>query len=231
MIEIYAVKTKDGIKYNKLNDFISYLSIKKQKRISTYCNYRENNRVIIADLLVRLIICNKLKLKNKELDINTSPYGKPYLKNSESLHYNVSHSGEWVVCAFDSLPIGIDIELIRPIKQYEIVKRFFTSEEYKGLLNREEKDRLSYFYELWTLKESYVKAVGKGLSLKLNSFSINNSPEDYLKISGTDYEELYLKQYNIDSKYKLAVCASTLDFPKNVIIKELDDLFEGISQY
>lgn len=62
-------------------------------------------------------------------------------------------------------------EKIIPI-DLRIGKRFFINKEYEYIMNKNLISRLEYFYEIWTLKESYIKAVGMGLSISLNSFNI-----------------------------------------------------------
>ena len=93
--------------------------------------------------------------------------GKPYLKDWPGVQFNLSHSGGWGVCAVSAAPVGVDVELCRPLKQ-EVAKRFFTATE-QGFLARRPPEE---FFRLWTRKESFTKALGKGLTLPLDSFSV-----------------------------------------------------------
>ena len=96
--------------------------------------------------------------------------GKPYLEEHPDIHFSLSHSGNWAVCAVSCDPVGVDVEL--PRCTLDIGKRFFRPEELEGLdalphlLCRDQLNRL------WTAKESFVKALGGGLTIALNSFSI-----------------------------------------------------------
>lgn len=207
MMEIYAVKIDEYLSRDDYMKGLRYLPAYRQERIKRYINYEDAQRALISDLLIRYIISCKLKIENQDIIILRNEFGKPYLKNSDSFQFNISHSGCWVVCAVDNYPIGVDIEKIQPI-DLEIAKRYFSKEEYSDLLEKPVKSRLSYFYELWTLKESYIKADGRGLSIPLYSFTFKVFDDSILFISQPRKEEYFFSQYDIDSNYKMAVCLS-----------------------
>jgi len=135
--------------------------------------------------------------------------------------YNLSHSGNYALCSLDTeaaaeRKIGCDIE--RPGKyQDEIARRFFTDAEYAHILSGEdEAARGEYFYRLWVLKESYVKARRVGLSLGLDNFEIGFSKVDkpYMQKDSTGNKEPY---YFLEYAYrpeagKIAVCSNSPDF-------------------
>ncbi len=124
--------------------------------------------------------------------------GKPFIKEFP-FFFNLSHSKNIAVCAVSESEIGVDIQFMNKAS-FNIAKRFFCYKDFRYILKCETPhDR---FYEYWTLKESYIKAVGKGLSLPLNSFLIefdNGIPT----IKNSLYS-FYLTE--IEEVYKLAVC-------------------------
>lgn len=132
---------------------------------------QDSLRCLFGALLSRYAICKISNYKNDELKFDVNSYNKPFIIKPNNLCFNISHSGKWVVCAVSNNPVGIDVEYIKSI-DFDIAKTFFTKEEYINLMNQDIKTK-KYFYLMWTLKESYVKADGRGLSLPLNSFSIN----------------------------------------------------------
>ena len=120
-----------------------------------------------ASLLGKILLLEGLKkygyppdcLKN----LSYSPYNRPFL--DDSIDFNISHSGEYVVCAINNEGrVGIDIERMRPLDFSEF-RNYMTSEEWNMM--HESPDQLEYFYELWTVKESVIKGEGKGLSIPL----------------------------------------------------------------
>ena len=138
-------------------------------------------------------------------------------------HFNISHSGDWVVLATGPSPLGIDVERIKDI-DLDIAKRFFSGREYDDLMLKPDEERFSYFFNLWTLKESYIKAVGKGLSLPLDSFSMVME-DNRITIKTESDDNRFFRQYPVAAGYKLSICASGDSFPGEIIHKTPDDLY------
>ncbi|WP_179862535.1 4'-phosphopantetheinyl transferase family protein [Bacillus wiedmannii] len=221
-MEIYAVKINKGIDKQLLYNSLLFLSENRLSNIYKLKNEADIHRSIIAELLVRYLLSEKLGLKNYEIDFQKNEFGKPHISDLVNFEFNLSHSGEWVVCALSSKKVGIDIEAIRPI-DLDIARRFFSQDEYQDLLRKKPFQRNSYFFQLWTLKESYIKAVGKGLSIPLNSFSI--CTDDNMQISlYTDKKSDNLGwnfwTYDIENKYKLSICALENNFSAPRLISE-----------
>lgn len=226
MIDIIAVKKDYILQEKQLYNVLTYLPIEKQNKIRKFRKIEDVQKAIISDLLVRTNIIKKLGLKNENILLKKNHFGKPFLKDFDNFHFNVSHSDEWIVCAFNDSSIGIDVEKIKQI-DYKIAERFFSKQEYEALLDRESSQRLMFFYDLWTLKESYIKAIGIGLSIPLNSFSFIFSENGHIKVTTeNDYGDYYFKQYNIDENYKMSVCSNNNYFPQNVTIKKVDEIFD-----
>jgi 4'-phosphopantetheinyl transferase len=108
-----------------------------------------------------------------ELKLAYNRFGKPYLKNRR-FYFNISHAHGITLCAFSrDREVGIDVEFMHAgINFLEIAERFFSDNEYKELCNVSTKDRLGAFYQCWTQKEAYIKAIGKGFRTPLDSFSV-----------------------------------------------------------
>jgi 4'-phosphopantetheinyl transferase len=107
----------------------------------------------------------------KRLEFAVNEHGKPYLPDSQ-LEFNVSHSGKIAALAFAwQQPIGIDVERTgRNGDIRRIASRFFHREEAAAI--EAAPDPVQAFYRCWTSKEAYVKAVGQGLSLGLDTFRV-----------------------------------------------------------
>lgn len=113
--------------------------------------------------------------------IKRSSHGKPFLQwDGHPVHFSISHSGPWWVCAVDTSPIGIDIEYPAKHRRYQgeagaekllaIGDRFFSQEENIFLQNAG--DPCVAFYEIWVRKEAYLKYLGLGLAYGLSQFSV-----------------------------------------------------------
>lgn len=99
---------------------------------------------------------------------------KPFIKNHPEIFFNLSHSEEKIMCVVSDREVGCDIEKIRE-NTNDIAARYFTEEERNAIDSTEKKDEM--FFRIWTLKESYIKALGLGLSLSLKDFSIITGDE------------------------------------------------------
>ncbi len=230
MIEVAAIYLDENLQKTKFERFMSHISTEKCERIRKYRKYEDALRTLVGDILVRYLLCKRLRITNQKLTFGVNEHGKPYLTNYNNIEYNISHSGEWVICTIDDLPIGIDIEKIKPIDM-KISKRFFSNEEVKSFMNKKIVDREAYFYDLWTLKESYIKAVGKGLSIPLDSFTIRIRKGNITIYSAHEPINYYFKQYNIDMNYKMAVCSRKNQFPYEVDFIKLNKLYKRFSYY
>ncbi|WP_062491249.1 MULTISPECIES: 4'-phosphopantetheinyl transferase family protein [Paenibacillus] len=179
MIEICALHIEKNLDIQQFESLLLLVSEEKRNRILKNVRFEDAQRSLLADVLARFMLCRSLNLSNEDITFYYNSFGKPFLKNVENVFFNVSHSGNWVVCALDNSPIGIDIEIVKPI-DISIARRFFSTVEYKDIMKRTPTQREDYFYTLWTLKESYIKAIGKGLSIPLDSFSfrVKNDMKD-----------------------------------------------------
>ena len=166
------------------NVLLNLASSDKQKRIKRFKFIRDAQNCLFADVLVRMIIYNTTGISNKQLQFCMNKYGKPFLDNETSIHFNISHAGNYVVCAFDDRPIGIDIELMKPIDK-KIAERYYTKDEI-AYIQENEDFNIERFYKVWTKKESRIKYEGKGLSIPLSSFNVFDTVElertSYFKI-------------------------------------------------
>jgi 4'-phosphopantetheinyl transferase len=112
-----------------------------------------------------------------ELTFAYAQHGKPFLPESE-LQFNVSHSGEvGLIAVAHGRRIGVDVELIRNLPDAEdVARRFFAPSEVEEYLSLPIDRRPEGFYNAWTRKEAFIKAVGDGLSYPLDRFTVSLLP-------------------------------------------------------
>lgn len=116
--------------------------------------------------------------------VTLGPHGKPC---HEALHFNLSHSGRYVICAVGEGEIGCDIQKIRPCRE-SMVRRFFAPDEQEYILSVQGKERDERFILLWSRKESFLKMTGEGLT---------REPGELSCLSGTGFYERRLEEYMI----------------------------------
>lgn len=115
-------------------------------------------RTIIGHVMIKYLLAKKMNTRLNNIRISYSIYGKPFVENC-IYNFNISHSGEYIVCAISNNSVGIDIE--EEIIDYDnILDIVCTNKEVE--LVRGSLDPKKIFTKLWVLKESYLKAIGKG---------------------------------------------------------------------
>lgn len=225
MLEVFAVKLNFNRKLTPsvLSELMAHVDPSKEVRLNRFVREEDKLRGLFGDLLIRDQIMTQLGISNEDIEFGTNDYGKPFLKDVNDFHFNISHSGEWVVAAVDVKPVGIDIEQIQDI-DLEISQHYFSSDEHEDLLMKS--DSIDYFFTLWSLKESYIKILGKGLSHPLNAFSIKFLTEDeiIMMVDNKPVDEIFFNRYHIDSRYKMGICAHHNEIPKQVNMLSMDDL-------
>lgn len=231
--EIYAIKIIKDIPKELFDQICSGLTKERQKKIRQFRQYQDGQRSLLAELLVRKLIYQHTGLQHEGVILRSNQYGKPFLVGMPEFHFNISHAGEWVVCAVDSSPVGIDVEKIQSLgmELEEIAEKTFSDMEYQALLKTPLAERDTAFFELWTLKESYSKAVGKGLSLDLDSFAFQIKEDRQIVFQSKEQTgKWYFKQYEIDSGYKLALCSGRQEFIGEVHIWDSDIFLQRLHE-
>ena len=150
-------------------------SPERRHRADRYLRKEDSLRCVTADALLRCALGTHVF----QVDIGES--GKPGIRGRADFHYNLSHSGPWVVLAFGDSPVGVDVEAYREdLNIRSFANRFFTPEEARYCLNTTG-NPYHLFFQIWTGKESYLKYLGTGLKKALSSFSVF-APEDGVRI-------------------------------------------------
>lgn len=228
MMQIGAVNLNSVFEERKFRMLKTFISTEKRERINLFYRYEDAQRTLIGDILARYLICKRLSTKNHELVFETNSYGKPFLSNYNDVYFSISHSGNWVVCCVNRVPVGIDVEQIKLIDVKDISERFFSKDEENSFMRKSANERYTYFYDLWTLKESYVKVIGKGFSIPLDSFTIKINENCINLCSKDEKNDYYFRRYKIDENYKMAVCSRENKFPLDIDFVNVNKLYEEI---
>ncbi|WHE06162.1 4'-phosphopantetheinyl transferase superfamily protein [Thermoanaerobacterium thermosaccharolyticum] len=225
MVEVYATKITRNVDEEEYSKLLEAVSEEKRCRVKKIRKYDDALRTLLAEAMLRVTLIKEFGLKNSDIVFYKNEFGKPFLKG-KNIFFSISHSREWASIAVDCDNLGVDIEKIRDIN-LNVAKRFFSMEECNDMMKKD--DKIDYFFTLWTLKESYVKALGKGLYVPLKSFTVKLEKE--IKLYGENKNEFYFKQFNIDAGYKLAVCAQNNMFQNSVNVIKQDDLLNYIFNF
>ena len=169
MIYLYVFNISGIRSISEVATLMSHLSEERKERISKLRFNKDKLHCMFAEVILKYALKEQFEIN--EVVIEKNAYGKPRLADYEDIHFNLSHSGDWVVCGVGDCNLGIDVERILEIER-EIADEFFAKEEIDYLGTIPENEWLNAFYTIWTLKECYIKNVGEGMSIPLDSFAI-----------------------------------------------------------
>lgn len=170
-------------------------SRERKNRADRYYRREDALRCLAAEALLRYVLGADTYIVEK------MPNGKPYIKDVPDFHFNLSHSGCWVVIACGDSEVGVDVEQIRgDVDIQAIAGQFFSPEEQCYVWENPAQSR-QRFFTIWTGKESYIKYLGTGLQKDLTSFSVL-SPE----------LQVHLHHRKIGEDYCLSLCTEENDY-------------------
>ncbi|MBV9770481.1 MAG: 4'-phosphopantetheinyl transferase superfamily protein [Bryobacterales bacterium] len=154
---------------------LSSLSPEEKGRAERFRFDRHRRAFVLGRAALRALLGSYLGIANADVKFVYGRHGKPALADPESpLRFNASNSGNLAAYAFTyGCEIGVDLEQYRALSDIEnIARRFFSPEETAELLGAPESERIVAFFNCWTRKEAYIKAMGGGLSIPLDSFRV-----------------------------------------------------------
>ncbi len=198
-----------------INSYLGLLSADEISRLNNFVFSEHRHQYLISRALVRTLLGNYLDMPPKEIRFKQNSYGRPEIAIdcAKKIRFNLSHTKNLI--AFTLIldnDIGIDAEVMdRNATLISIADKFLSKEELKHLhvLNKEQRfDRL---YRLWTLKESFIKAIGKGLSIPLDKFWFRFSASGEITInfhpSLQEFEDEWMFwTLTLSPKHKIALC-------------------------
>lgn len=223
MTVIHMVRIPDILDARRLAALSARLSPAKRARLLRFRQPADAYRTLYADLLVRRSLLRTFGLRSEEIRFEDGPFGKPFVPDLPTFEFSLSHAGDWAVCAVDDRPIGVDIERMDPI-EFEIARTFFSREEYGELMRTASEDRLNRFYELWTIKESFIKMTGKGLQTPLDSFSVRKRGETFELHQADGVLPCRVASYSVGDAYKLAACGLGGTLPPKPVALDRNEL-------
>jgi 4'-phosphopantetheinyl transferase len=197
-VSIYRGEYRGRLSDNEWDEAISVFPIAEQEYVNSFRKDDDRHcRLIARQLLERALVEHGFEPVLMS-ELKKGPNGKPLL---DEAHFNISHSGELVLLAFSlDVPVGIDIEKIRPIEHQKFVKQFH-EEELRDF--EEAKISEERFFEYWTRKEAVIKAIGKGLKKPLIDFQVRDLGHIDLDEDG----QWFLTEISTSTKYKACLCS------------------------
>lgn len=222
--ELYVIPLGTEISPREREWWLPYIPAEKRERIPKFRHWQDAQRTLLGYSLLSYLLARETGIPRERIDLTFDYYGKPHLEGS-GMYFNLSHSGDWVACVIGRKTVGVDVEKIQSI-DLSIAEHFFAKPEVADLMALPQEQQFEYFFSLWSLKESYIKAEGKGVSIPLNSFWFRVNSTGKIAFENIQKEDKWRYQlYPFDPQYKLAVAVEkSLALPERVQIVQREEI-------
>ncbi len=191
-------------------------------------------RSLASDHLSRLALSEYAGCRREDIIFGKDEYGKPHAVNIRA-GFNISHSGDYVVCAVSDCELGVDIEFLRPVN-LKIARRFCTAEELEYLFGHEPQpwefdikaedqtaELRDRFFALWTAKEAFCKYTGRGISEIMSSYCVVQNKVLAEKLKIKEYPEVCLLSLCMPANYCTSLIWPAADRNKEIKIYMVED--------
>lgn len=214
-IHLWLAFLDDAYDAPLLDDYRALISEPERQQMQRFVFAKDRHRHLVARTVTRTVLSRYVGVPAERLAFDANRYGKPSLVGApDDLAFNVSHAGNLVVLAVSrGRALGVDTETIaRGTPLTDLAERYFAREEADELSSHADEHRHVRFFEYWTLKESYIKARGMGLSLPLDRFGFRFPQPDRVSLwtlpdVDTTAARWRFWQYRPTAENLLALCA------------------------
>ena len=197
----------------EFSPFYNLLAPDERIRAARFVRAEDRRRYAVARGALRILIGRYEHIPPQQVQFVHNDFGKPLLFHKADLHFNVSHSQELALLAFArGCLIGVDIEFRRPLTDaQDIAQHHFSASEYDIFRQLPETQKQEAFFNCWTRKEAFIKAIGEGLTHPLNTFDVTFLPGDearFLRMEGQNINDWQLHVLNPHSDFAAALAVA-----------------------
>lgn len=218
MVRTYIINIRQLEEETVFQAVLPSVSSYRRQKITALKNGKDRCRSLGASLTLNAAL-QRYGLNEGAMEFDLGDQGKPMLRDYPDLHFSLSHAGDYAICSMGAQEIGNDIERVRPGK-LRVADRFFAEEEkewlYRADLPEEQESRM---FRLWTMKESFLKVTGLGMSLPLRDFTVSMEDDGAARLHHTLNDNIYyIKEYALPAVfqettgYRISICSEASDF-------------------
>lgn len=196
---------------NELENDIEKLSEAELARSGKFVQNADRLHYLIGHACLRRILGSYLQLPAETLVFETGEHGKPFLSSDtpgEPIHFNLSHSGEYIALIFGNTPVGIDIQAVKPSgNAMKLAARYFHPDELSLFTGSDLSEQTELFYRYWSIREAFLKGLGTGLTCSTSSFYVAAETADSYRIirSEQDYSDWIINSIPAPKGYVCSV--------------------------
>lgn len=220
-VHLWYVLTNEINNPSLIQSYLQLMNQEEKKKGEKFVFPRDKLQHIVTRALVRTALSHYAEIRPEDWEFSFNSFGRPEVVNINlpcQLSFNLSHCKGLILCAISqNNKIGIDVEKMNPHQSIlDVAKGSFSEREVSEMNNLAPEFRTRRFYEIWTLKEAYIKARGMGLSLPLELFSFHLAENQPIRttfdpLMEENDERWQFRLFSLLSGYQSALA---LEFPK-----------------
>ena len=213
MLSIYYLRISDFEAYTE--DLLFSKVSQETREVVLNCKSKKVQRTkLLGEVMVRYLLRELWGLESQKYLIRKGEHGKPYIEGTGlSVCFNLSHSGNYIVAAFSDLEVGVDFDHVVGMR-LEVARRFFHPAEIDRLECLTEELQSELFFSYWSVKESYLKYTGSGLSMPLSGFEVCFAGNEIWIKKEHSRLTVSVRECLIDKDYKCFVCSANNEIPQ-----------------
>lgn len=204
MVYLYAANIKNLPDPKEYPELLNGLWEERKQKTMRYLQPEGRKQSLAAGLLLKAVL---FRHGAAQTELRTGKNGKPEM---EGICFNLSHSDELVICAVSKKPVGCDVEKIKKLPKH-VAERFFCESECRHLKSVTKEQQSTEFFRIWTMKESYMKMTGEGMSLPLSQFEMVFEEGKVMVRRDGKVLPCFIREYEMPD-YKVTVCAKEAEF-------------------
>lgn len=204
-----------------LHLFESVLNHAEIEKANRFFKPGDRDRFVVGRGALRYLLGNYLQKDSRSIEILQTTEKKPFILNNP-VHFNVTHSGNWVLIAIAETEVGIDVEQKKQDFAYQELLADNFSEKETAFINSS-KNSLDSFYVLWTRKESLLKATGKGITAALKQIDTTDGINQLNTNKIPLKSPLKINTFSLDEQHIASVAYTATG--KSLIFKDFNQFY------
>lgn len=213
--DVHIWRANLDIPATEIEKYSNYLSEDEIARANKFRFPQHRQRFMVARSILRQLLGIYLDICPKTIVFEYSDRGKPQLakfNNGRQLQFNLSHSQGYALYGFTQNNfIGVDLEYLREMPDaVKIARRFFSPREFQFIASLDRERQTKVFFQLWTAKEAYLKAIGTGLAGSLAAVDITLDSAENVSLLAIDGDESSIEDWSLYSCVPASDCVATI---------------------
>lgn len=163
----WQIHHRDELSREDYERCLALMEPERRRAVLSVTHQQTRHMTVLGEWVVKCELAKRVGCPVEEVVLRRTPRGKPEAEGL-GIHFSLSHTGPWLAAAFDTRPVGIDAELLRPVTE-KLARRICTAGDWDYLLGSSPFDRLDEgqrerFFRIWTAKEAFYKREGTGIT-------------------------------------------------------------------